>query len=66
MLILGLRCYLKVITKYNLNPVSSCALDKLLKLSAVFSPTNLKNGIKPSLGYPHAVVLNCSKVVLPL
>lgn len=66
MLISGLRCYLKLVTKYNLNPVSSCALGKLLTLSVVFSPTYLKDGIKPSLGCPSAVVLNCSKMMVPL
>lgn len=58
MLISGLRCPVKVVTKYNLNPVSSCALGKLLKLSAVFSPAYLEDGVKPSPGYPGAVVLS--------
>lgn len=66
MLISELRCYLKLVTKCNLNPVSSCALGKLLTLSVVFSPTYLKDGIKSSLGCPSAVVLNCSKMMVPL
>lgn len=45
MLIAGLKCCFKLVTKHNLNPVSSCALSKWLNLSVVFSPACMKGGM---------------------
>lgn len=45
MLIASPKCNLKLVTKHNVNPVSSCTLSKWLNLSVVFLLACLKGGL---------------------